>query len=42
MYGGCCTKKVARKIRQKIEGEGDDTTTSKKEKKSPKIEGQLL
>ena len=34
MYDGCCsvskvtTKKIARKSRQKIEGEGDDDTTT--------------
>jgi len=35
------TKKVARKSRQKIEGEGDDNTKTTK-KRSPKIDGQLL
>jgi len=50
MYDGCCsvskvtTKKVARKSRQKIEGEGDDdkTTTKKRKKSRPELEGQLL
>ena len=43
----CCsvskvtTKKIARKSRQKIEGEGDDERTTTK-KGRQKIEGQLL
>ena len=49
MYDGCCSvskvtiKKVARKSRQKIEGEGDDDrTTTKKEKRSPENWGPTV
>ena len=40
-YCKVTTKKVVRKSRQKIEGEGDDNTTTSK-KGRQKIEGQLL